>query len=91
MRRGAIERVGRRLLDDLAEIHDIRAAGRLAHQREIMRDEKNWRGRDRAGDRGTGSSPVPASPAELAHENNIFAALDLPSFEIVAIGGRPLR
>lgn len=31
------------------------------------------------------------SPAELAHENNFFAALDLPSFKIVAIGGRPLR
>jgi len=31
------------------------------------------------------------NPAELAHENNFFAALDLPSFKIVAIGGRPLR
>jgi len=31
------------------------------------------------------------SPAELAHENNFFAALDLPRFKIVSISGRPLR
>jgi hypothetical protein len=29
--------------------------------------------------------------AELARENDFFGALDLPDFEIAAIGGRSLR
>lgn len=31
------------------------------------------------------------SPAELSYENDFFAELDVASFEIVAIGGRPLH
>lgn len=49
-----------------------------AHQKQASRDRDLARLRNGE-----------ISPAELAQENNFFAALDLPSFKIVSIGGRP--
>ncbi len=59
--RPAVQLLGRRELDDLAEVHDRDAVGDVAHDPEVVRDEHVGERGTRPAGRRAGSRPAPGS------------------------------